>query len=151
MSVSQSLSSWTTLDAQDEVKEPFYADLDNILTKVPKEDKLILLGDFNARVGQNHNLWGGTLGREGVGNINLNGILLLTKRSEHNLVITNTLFRQKNKFKTSWMHPRSKIWHLICTKDRHDVLNIGAMTSAVDCWTDHRFIRSIMSYLSYHI
>ncbi|KAJ8417438.1 hypothetical protein AAFF_G00286650 [Aldrovandia affinis] len=132
-----------TLDAQD-------ADLDNILTKVPKEDKLILLGDFNARVGRNHNLWRGTIGKEGVGNTNSNGILLLSKCSEHSLVITNTLFRQKNKLKTSWMHPRSKLWHLIDyvvvrTKDRHDVLNTRAMTSADDCWTDHRLIRSIMS------
>lgn len=102
-----------TLDAQDEVKEAFYADLDKILSEVPKEDKLILLGDFNARVGRNHHLWSSMLGREGVGNTNSNGILLLTKCSEHNLVITNTLFHQKTKFKTSWMHPRSKLWHLI--------------------------------------
>lgn len=70
-----------TLNAQDEVKETFYAELDNILTKVPKEDKLILLGDFNARVGRNHNLWRDTIGK-GVGNTNSNGILLLTKCSE---------------------------------------------------------------------
>lgn len=43
-----------TLDAQDEVKETFYADLDKTLSKIPKEDKIILLGDFNARVGRNH-------------------------------------------------------------------------------------------------
>lgn len=45
-----------TLNSQDEAKEAFYSDLDNILTKIPKEDKLILLGDFNARVGRNHDL-----------------------------------------------------------------------------------------------
>ncbi|XP_062862816.1 uncharacterized protein LOC134324867 [Trichomycterus rosablanca] len=124
-----------TLDAQDKVKEAFYADLDKILSEVPKEDKLILLEDFNARVGRNHHLWKGTLGREGVGNSNSNGILLLTKCLEHNLVITNTLFHQKTKSKTSWMHSRSKLWHLIDyvivrSKDRHDVLNTRAMTSA---------------------
>ncbi|KAJ3584268.1 hypothetical protein NHX12_014764 [Muraenolepis orangiensis] len=123
-----------TLDAQDEVKEAFYADLDKILSEVPKEDKLILLGDFNARVGRNHHLWRGTLGREGVGNTNSNGILLLTKCSEHNLVITNTLFRQKNKFKTSWMHPRSKLWHLIDyvivrSKDRRDYADDNALVA----------------------
>ncbi len=74
-----------TLDAQDEVKETFYADLDNILTKVPKEHKLTLLGDFNARVGQSYNLWGSTTGKQGVGNTNSNGTLLLTKCTEHNL------------------------------------------------------------------
>lgn len=33
--------------------------------------------------------------------------------AEHDLTITNTLFQLKNKHKTSWMHPRSKHWHLI--------------------------------------
>lgn len=37
-----------TLDAQAEVKVAFWADLDKILSKVPKQEKLILLGDFNA-------------------------------------------------------------------------------------------------------
>ncbi|XP_068599205.1 uncharacterized protein [Brachionichthys hirsutus] len=139
-----------TLDAQDEVKEAFSSDLDKILSEVPKEDKLILLGDFNARVGRNHHLWRGTLGRGGVGNTNSNGLLLLTKCSEHNLAITNTLFRQRTKFKTSWMHPRSKLWHLIDyiivhSKDRRDVINTRAMTGADNCWTDHRLIRSVMS------
>ncbi|XP_068241018.1 uncharacterized protein [Palaemon carinicauda] len=32
---------------------------------------------------------------------------------ERNLVITNTPCQLKNKHKTSWMHPRSKHWHLI--------------------------------------
>lgn len=64
------------------------SDLDKILSEVSKEDKWILLG-----VGRNHHLWRGTLGREGVGKTNCNGILL-TKCSEHILVITNTLFCQ---------------------------------------------------------
>lgn len=40
-----------TLDAKDDVKDTFYADPDKILFEVPKEDKLILLGDFSSRVG----------------------------------------------------------------------------------------------------
>ncbi|KAG6931029.1 craniofacial development protein 2, partial [Chelydra serpentina] len=78
-----------------------------------------------------------------------NGILLLTKCAEDELIITNTLFRQKEKFKTSWRHPRSKHWHLldyiiVRARDRSDVLLTRAMTSADDCWTDHHFIRSTM-------
>lgn len=45
----------TILDSQEEVKETFYASLDASLASIPKEDKIILLGDFNARVGD-HNL-----------------------------------------------------------------------------------------------
>lgn len=73
MLASSQMATAPTLDAQDEVKEAFYADLDKNLSEVPKEDKLILLGDFNARVGRNHHLWRGSLGREEkAGNTNSN-------------------------------------------------------------------------------
>ncbi|KAL2084419.1 hypothetical protein ACEWY4_019937 [Coilia grayii] len=139
-----------TLDSQDEDKETFYTALDQVLSNIPKEDKILLLGDFNARVGKDHQLWSGTLGKEGVGNVNSNGTLLLSKCAEHELIITNTLFCQRNRFKTSWMHPRSKCWHLIDyvivrARGRKDVNITRAMTCADDCWTDHRLIRSIMN------
>uniref|UniRef100_A0A8C7WPE7 Reverse transcriptase domain-containing protein n=1 Tax=Oryzias sinensis TaxID=183150 RepID=A0A8C7WPE7_9TELE len=64
----------------------------------------------------------------------------------HGLAITNTMFRLPSRKKTSWMHPRSKHWHLIDyviirAKDRRDVCVTKAMCGA-DCWTDHRLIIS---------
>ncbi|CAB4039592.1 Hypothetical predicted protein, partial [Paramuricea clavata] len=53
-----------TMTNEEVVKEKFYADLDNILRKTPKEDKLILLGDFNARVGANSTSWSRTIVRQ---------------------------------------------------------------------------------------
>nr|XP_014347930.1 PREDICTED: scavenger receptor cysteine-rich type 1 protein M130-like [Latimeria chalumnae] len=53
------------------------ADLDKILTIIPKKDKIILLGDFNVSVGWDSNMLRGTIGKEGVGKANPNGILLL--------------------------------------------------------------------------
>ena len=38
----------------DEVKDKFYDDLDSVISAAPWTDKLILLGDFNARVGTDH-------------------------------------------------------------------------------------------------
>ena len=59
------------------------------------------------------------------------------------------MFQLQNKFKTSWMHPRSKHWHLIefvivRRSDFRCVKIIPAMRGA-DCWTDHRLIRSQLS------
>ena len=113
-----------TLDATDEDKEMFYAQLDTILTAIPESDKVFLLGDFNARVGRSADVWTGVISRHGVGNVNDNGILLLSKCAEHRLLITNTTFRMKDKHKKSWMHPRSKHWHLIdyiITRQRQSV------------------------------
>ena len=43
-----------TMTNPDEVKDKFYDDLDSVISAAPRTDKLILLGDFNARVGADH-------------------------------------------------------------------------------------------------
>ena len=109
-------------------------------------DKLILLGDFNARVGTDHQTWEGVIGTDGVGKCNSNGLLLLRKCTEHELLITSTVFCLPTRNKTSWMHPRSKHFHLIDyvrvgRKDRQDVRVTKTMCGA-KCWTDHRLVVS---------
>ncbi len=103
-----------TLDSEKEVKETFYACSDETLSRIPKEDKIFFLGNFNARVGRDQHLWDGTIGKEGIGNINTSGVILLSNCVKHDLIITNTLFCQKKLFKASWRHPSSKQWHWIC-------------------------------------
>ena len=85
----------------------------NLLQQVDSKNKLLNLGDFSARVGQDLGLWKGVLGRHGIGNCSDNRRLLLEFCSEHQLVITNTLFQQKDWFKATWRRPCSKHWHLL--------------------------------------
>ena len=56
-----------TMTNDDETKDKFYEDLDHIITSVNPTDKLIILGDFNARVDTGSKTWEGTLGNHGVG------------------------------------------------------------------------------------
>ena len=139
-----------TLQADTAVKEAFYSDLHTVITRTDPKDKLIILGDFNARVGRDFQLWKGVLAKHGLGNCNDNGRLLLQFCSQHQLTITNSLFQQQDRFKTTWRHPRSKHWHildyiLVGQRDARDVLHTRVMPSA-DCYTDHRLMRAKLAF-----
>ena len=97
-------------------------------------------------MGADHQTWEGVIGTEGIGTCNSNGLLLLKKCAEHELLITNTVFRLPTRNKTPGMDPRSKHWHLIDyvivrRKDRQDVRVTKTMCGA-DCWTGHRLVVS---------
>ena len=67
-----------TLDSSDYVKDRFYDALYSTLRRNLQNDKIILLGDFNARVGRNHDIWNGVIGHYDVGNIHSSGLRLLS-------------------------------------------------------------------------
>ena len=97
-----------TLTSDENIKDAFYELLEHTLQNIPQTDKILLLGDFNARVGSNSIVWGGIIGKHGVGHENANGLRLLNLCAENNLLITNTFFQMPDKYKTTWMHPHSK-------------------------------------------
>ena len=68
-----------TMTNPGKAKERFYDDLDSVISASPRIDKLIFLGDFNARVGTDHQTWEGVIGTEGIGKCNKHGLLLLKK------------------------------------------------------------------------
>ena len=75
--------------------------------------------------------------------------MLLSLCAQHELSISNTIFQQADKFKNTWMHPRSTQWHMldyavVRQRDRRDVLITRCMRGA-DCWSDHRLLRSKMN------
>ena len=63
------ISAYTlTVTNPDEVKERLYEDLKDAISDVPKSDfKLIIFGDFNARVGREHLSLEDVLGKHGTG------------------------------------------------------------------------------------
>ncbi|VDL92224.1 unnamed protein product [Schistocephalus solidus] len=80
------------MTSSDAEKDKVYEDLHTLLATVPKVDKLIVLGDFNARIGTDHAAYQGVLGHHGLGSCKDNGLFLLRTCAEHRLLLTNTFF-----------------------------------------------------------
>lgn len=127
-----------SLTNPDDAKEKFYKDLHRLVSSTLQSENLIILVDFNAQVGTDFYAWEGVIGRHGIGKCKPNDLLLKQFCTEHELIITNTTFCLPARTKTSWMHPLSKLWHLI------DFVIVRKRDKA-DCWTDHRLIISRMN------
>ena len=134
------------MQASPDTKDQFYSHLDSAISSVPKSEAVYILGDFNARVGADHDSWPVPLGHHGIGRINENAQRLLELCSYHNLCVTNTFFANKECHKASWRHPRSKHWHqLDLMLTRRDYLNSTHNTRVfhrADCDTDHSLVIS---------
>ena len=105
-----------TRAASRELKDEFFADLEQALATVPSDEPYIILGDLNARVGSRNDMddtWEGVRGPHGYGETNDAGRELLTFLSTIEATVCNTWFRKKNIHKQTWQHPKSKHWHCI--------------------------------------
>ncbi|BHF78662.1 hypothetical protein SprV_0602177500 [Sparganum proliferum] len=75
------------MTGSDEAKTEFYEDMHALLTSVPKANKLIVLGDFNARLGTDHAAWRGVLCPHGLDSSNNNGLLFLRTCAAHHFIV----------------------------------------------------------------
>lgn len=88
-----------------EIKENFYSLLDKTLSEIKQSDIVILMGDFNAKVGTDNIDLEHIMGREGVGEKNENGELLIELCGNHNLRIGGTMFPHHDCHKVTWNSP----------------------------------------------
>ena len=130
----------------EENKETFYSQLKGTLRKIPSTDKLLLIGNFNARIGRENDKWPSGLVKYDIVKCHSNGELLLALCTEFDLLVTNTMFKQKDAHKTTWTHPRSRHGHMIdfiitrC-RDKMNICGTRTMLGA-NCGTDHQILRS---------
>ena len=66
-----------TMTNPDENKEAFYNQLASVLSDIPRTDKLLLIGDFNVRIGRDNDKWPLVMGKYGIGKCNSNSEFLV--------------------------------------------------------------------------
>src|SRR6476469_11239951 len=92
-----------TTDYEDEQVEKLYDQLEKISGKQKGTDNVIVMGDFNAVVGEGKE--DGVVGKFGLGKRNDRGERLIEFCKSQNLVITNTWFEQEKSRRYTWKSP----------------------------------------------
>ena len=123
-----------------EVKEDFFSDLQATIGGIDEHDVLLVVGDFNARVGSSDRgrvdaAWDGARGFHEVGKLNEPEVELMSFCSVKELVIMNTS-EKKSIHKPTWQHPGSKEWdcidYVVMRKDQKRLcLGVNVVHSAV--------------------
>ena len=138
-----------TEDKDDDVKNNFYDQLDKVYRDGQKEkDITMLIGDLNAKVGDNNENMEEVMGRHGLGSMNDNGDRLVSFCTEHKLVIGGTLFPHKKIHTATWKSPDqatlNQIDHIcISKKFRRSLLDVKVQRGA-DVSSDHFLLSSIV-------
>ncbi|KAK6994487.1 craniofacial development protein 2 [Biomphalaria glabrata] len=95
----------------DDVIAKFYEELNSTLLDIPKTEKLLILGDFNARVGSDHHIWKGSSNEK-------------------------ANFLDASPFKTLVPH---RDYVITRQSDRQDI-RVTKSCCGAECGTDHRLI-----------
>jgi hypothetical protein len=121
-------------DKGDDVKDSFYEELGRVFDQFPTYDMKILLGDFNA-----------TIGNESLHEIsNANGGRVVNFATYKNLVVKTTMFPHRKIHKYTRTSPEgntyNQIDHVLTDRRRHSsILDVRSFRVA-DCDTDHYLV-----------
>ena len=140
-----------TEDANAEVKDAFYDQLQTALESVHAHDMLLILGDLNAKVGSDNTGREHVMGKHGIGTINDNGERLADFCEENNLLIGGTLFQHKHIHKTTWTSPdgttkkTKQIDHVIINRRWRSSLQDVRAYRGADVASDHTLLLAVVS------
>ncbi|CAF3333272.1 unnamed protein product [Rotaria sp. Silwood2] len=124
------------------------------MENVPVSDSILLIGDFNAHVGNDSQTWNGIIGPNGDKDLNNQGRLLLDFCAISGLSIMNTFFKHKDIHKYTWYKTggqttqRSLIDFIITSDNiKRTVMDVRVKRGA-ELSTDHHLVICVLQLAS---
>lgn len=125
-------------------KDKFYKDLTELMQN--KNKNVVVIGDFNAKVGSKSNKDEFVLGNHTCGVRNDNGNRLVDFSFENNLKIMNSFFKKRKSRKWTWISPngrdKNEIDFLLSTEKR--IFSDVEVVNKLNFNTDHRMVRGVI-------
>lgn len=128
-------------DADDKVKEDFYSEVEKVLNDLPRSHIRILIGDMNAKIGQ-ETCYRPTIGKESLHvNSNENGEKLINLAMSMGMTISSTYFPRKQIHKQTWTSPdgvtRNQIDHVLISNSHKSSIQQVRSYRGADIDSDH--------------
>ncbi|CAM4881326.1 unnamed protein product [Rotaria socialis] len=131
-----------TTVADDEEIEDFYVSLQQLVDATPKKDTIVIMGDWNAKVGSK--LITGITGNFGLGDRNEAGDRLLEFCQNNSLFITNTCFQQPKRQLYTWTPPngqyKNQIDYILCSQRWRSSIQLAKTRPGADYGSDHELL-----------
>lgn len=128
-----------TTDYSEEEIEEYYEEIQNIMKNVKSTEVLIIMGDFNAKVGKGREE--DIVGHFGLGERNERGERLVQFCIENNLMITNTFFQKPERKLYTWKSPgdwtRNQIDYILIRKRFRNSVKTCQTYPGADINSDH--------------
>ena len=127
--------------------DEFYEKLQAKINKLPKRSNFMILGDLNAKVGNDsHKNWLLAAGKFGLRNRNNRGERLLQFCSMNNLAIVNTFYKHKEARLVTWISPdgktKNQIDFVIVKKENLSFVKNCCVYNSADVGSDHSLLLS---------
>jgi len=135
----------TSTSTEEEINE-FYTQLQTEVSKINSADITILMGDFNAKVGNRKTLNVKTaVGKHGYGKRNVRGDMLVDFCAANSLFISNTFFQQSKASRYwTWESPdgvtHNQIDFIITNKRGMGCVRNCRTYPSADCGSDHQLL-----------